>query len=216
MALGSVAVFGATAEPGAELCRLLSVEGRRVVAISTGEGDISALAPLDLEIRTTDAAQQLAVKTALKEIAALEAVISFVNQGGACDVIDAALAAGARRFVLVTSIGGGESAKALSLMKRIARRKKLKKMTQAENHLRRAKLSWTILRTGPYTVRKPSGNGILSESPFAYGAINAKDLSRALYEVMKDDKTVGKVFSAMDAKHAKMRDGSSVTPFHIS
>ncbi len=210
MELGNVVVFGAATEPGTELCRLLSIDGRHVVAISTGEGGISALAPLDLEIRTVDATRKSAVNTALEGLPASQTIVSFVSQGGAVNVIDAAIAAGARRFVLVTSLGGGESRKALSFLKRIFTRSKLKQMTLAEDYLRGSKLEWTILRTGPYAGRKPSGNGILVENPMVSGAINAKDLARALYDVLDKDKAVGKVFSAIDAKRAKMKDGTPV------
>jgi len=210
MALGNVVVFGATTVPGAELCRLLSVGGRTVVAISTGEGDISSLAPLDLEIRTVDPRKKAAVNAVMKNLSMPETVVSFVNQGGALSVIDAALAAGARRFILVTSIGGGESRKALSFLKRVFERKRLKHLTHVEDHLRALKVSWTILRAGRYAGRKPSGNGVLVESPLAYGTINNIDLARIVFDALDNVNMECKVFCAIDAKHAKMKDGTSV------
>ena len=116
---GSVVIFGASSGIGLELVRLLAARGAPAVAV-TRSGSSTALAAAGATVVAGDVLDRAAVDRVLAGAAPAAAIVSLVggrpfrsdpppDWDGNRNLIDAARAAGVRRFVLVSSIGAGGS-----------------------------------------------------------------------------------------------------------
>jgi uncharacterized protein YbjT (DUF2867 family) len=114
------------------------------------------------------------------------------------NIFDAAKEAGAKRVVLVTTIGAGNSYDSAPWSARSFLKDMLPLKTQAEDHLKSLGLDYTIIRPGGLTFTPATGEGWLSEDPAAFGVIGREELARLVVGVLDDDRTAGKTFSAFD------------------
>ncbi len=203
-----VLIFGATRNTGLEFARLLRERGQPVVAAVRPTSDRSLLEPLNVGFVVADAMDEVAVAAAMDaaDYAAVVTTIGCFNCDPAPDflgnrnIIDAAAAAGHRRLILVTSIGAGNSYDSVNLLTKFALRGVLPLKTQAEDYLLESGLDYTIIRPGGLgrTEYDPSGQAILSEDESAFGFINRIDLAGLMVAVLDDDRSIGKIYAAID------------------
>jgi len=217
MSSPTVLVFGATSEGGLELCRRLRGDGVRVLAgVRAGSGHLK-LEALGVECREADAMESDQVLNSMRDLGEELTIVSFlgglpsrksaaVDSQGNINVIDAATAVQARRFVLVTSVGCNESYKALVWVPRIILRHTIREKSKAETYLKNSGLAWTIIRPGRLTSlrRQPTGRGILIEHALAAGPITRVDLGELVYRAVNNDKAIGKTYTASDQRHARI------------
>lgn len=229
MSSATVIVFGATSEGGVELCRRLREDQVRVVAGVRASSDRSALESLGVECRQADAMEPEQLRNAMRELNEQTIVVSLlggmptrkssvVDSQGNINLIDAATAARARRFVLVTSVGCNESYKALVWVPRvIILRHTIREKSIAETYLKDSGLAWTIIRPGRLTAlrRQPTGRGILIEHALAAGPITRVDLGELVYQAVNSEEAIGKTYAACDQRHAKILGGVEVVPVHL-
>lgn len=228
MSAATVFVFGATSAGGRELCRRLVADGVRVVAAVRAGSDGSQLEALGVECRQADAMVPEQVRNAMRDLGAQPTVVSLlggmlsrkaalVDSQGNINAIDAAKAAGARRFVMVTSVGCNESRPALVWVPRMILRHVVREKGVAETYLKDSGLAWTIIRPGRLTSirQRPSGLGILIENPLAVGPITRADLGELVYRAVTSERAVGKIYAAADRRHAKIAGGGEVVPARL-
>ena len=228
MTLPTVFVFGATSDGGTELCRRLRADDVHVIAGVRASSDCSGLEALGVECRQADAMQPDQLRDALQDLDSNVAIASLlggmpskaasrVDSEGINNVIDAAVATGVRRFVLVSSVGCNESRKALIPIPRFILRHTIREKSKSENHLRESQLDWTIIRPGRLTTifKKPTGRGILIEHPLAAGAITRVDLGELVYKAVTSEQAIGKIYTAADQRHAKIIGGLTVEPVQL-
>jgi len=228
MSSPTVFVFGATSEGGLELCRRLRENGVRVVAGVRAGSDRSGLEALGVECREADALDLGQLLNAMRDLGEQPTVVSFlgglpnkkstvVDSQGNINAIDAAIAAEARRFVLVTSVGCNESYKALVFVPRIILRHTVREKSKAETYLRNTDLAWTIIRPGRLTTvrRRPTGHGILIENALAAGPITRVDLGELVYRAVNSEQALGKTYTASDQRHARIVGGVDVVPAQL-
>ncbi len=229
MSSSTVFIFGATSEGGLELCRRLRGDQVRVVAGVRAGSDRSKLEALDVDCREADALEPEQLLNAIRDLGEQFTVVSLlggmpnrkstiVDSQGNINVIDAATAAGARRFVLVTSVGCNESYKALVWFPRVViLRHTIREKSKAETYLRNSGLAWTIIRPGRLTAlrRRSTGHGILIEHPLAAGPITRMDLGELVYRAVNSEQAIGKTYTAADQRHAKILGGVEVVPVHL-
>lgn len=228
MSSATVIVFGATSEGGLELCRRLTADGVRVVAGVRASSDRSKLDALGVECREADAMEPDQVLRAMRDLGEQPTVVSFlggmpsraaslVDSRGNINVIHAATAGGARRFVLVTSVGCNDSRTALRWVPRMILRHTIREKGKAEAYLRGSGLAWTIIRPGRLTSirRRPTGRGILIEHALAFGPITRVDLGEQVYRAVSSERAVGKIYTASDARHARILGGVEVVPAEL-
>lgn len=221
----TIIVFGATSPTGVELCRRLRREDRYVIAAVRPTSDHSQLAALDVDCRKADAMDPEQVLKVLHGVGEKPAVVSLlggeptrksavVDSQGNINVIDAAVAADAGRFVLVTSIGCNESYPALVWVPRIILRHNIREKSKAEAYLKDSGLAWTIVRPGRLTKlrRKPTGRGILIEHALAAGPITRADLAGLIRRALDSDRAIGKTYTASDSRSARILGGVEVVP----
>ncbi len=222
MTEGRIAVFGATSGPGVELCRLLAADRRSVVAVSALAGDISELAPLDLDIRTLNTSDETAVASVTGDLGADTAIVAFavtasrrrrgLGLSQILRLVETAARKGVSRFVLVTDIGAGDSRKALPLVTRLRRRKALAVLNAAEDALAASRLSWTVIRVDRLSGRKPTGEAMLVEDPLVRGRIQQADLANLVRRVLDSRKAVGRVYTAVDARRVRSKEKEDAGP----
>ena len=220
-----VVVFGATCESGIELIRLLSAARIPVIAAVRATSDTSRLESFNVDLRVAAAQELEEVRAVFNGVPKGVSVVSFLGGGrrsgqpidavGNKNAIDAAVAAGADRFVFVTSIGAGESWEGASSRVKEFLGPVLKLKTEAEDYLKSTKLRWTIIRPGGLTIPAPTGSGILVEDPMTMGMVNRSDVGTLTFRALMNDATVGKAYAAVDRHQCQNVAGGSVEPAEI-
>lgn len=202
-----VLIAGATRNTGLEVARRLHERGEQVVALVRPTSDRTQLEALDADFVVGDA-MSLEEMRAVLASQPFRAVVSTIGCFS-CDpppdfignrnLIDAAKAAGVERFVLVSSIGAGDSRDTVPFLSKIFLAKILPLKTEAEDYLRASGLEYTIIRPGGLPPEVPmTGNGALSEDRDAFGFIGRPDLGALIVGVLDDPRTIDKTFHAVD------------------
>jgi nucleoside-diphosphate-sugar epimerase len=113
-------------------------------------------------------------------------------------LIDAAVQAKVEKFVLVSSIGSGDSAGALPPQVLETLRPALLAKEQAENYLAGSGLVYTIVRPGGLKSEPASGNAVLTPDPTIAGSINRADVATLVCQCLLSRKANNRVLSAVD------------------
>ncbi|KAG2495215.1 hypothetical protein HYH03_006821 [Edaphochlamys debaryana] len=139
-----------------------------------------------------------------------------VDSEGNINIIDAAIKKGAKKFVLVTSVGCGSSKdapgeKVYNVLKPV-----LVEKDKAEAHLQAAgaagKIKWTIVRPGGLVSEPRTGKAILTEDASASGMIHREDVAELVIKALLSDKANSKILTAIDPSKVP---GTERTPFVI-
>lgn len=205
-----VAIFGASSGIGVELARRLAAHGTPALAVTRGDPP-EALAAAGATLVRGDVLQRADVERALATEPGPEAVVSLVggrpfrkdsppDWDGNRNLIDAARAAGIRRFVLVSSIGAGGSRAAAPWIARLVLGRFMALKTQAEDYLRASGLDWTIVRPGHLTDQPANGRGQLLEDETISGAIPRADVAALVERLLHDDASIGRSYAAITAR----------------
>ncbi|MDX2142379.1 MAG: SDR family oxidoreductase [Rhodospirillaceae bacterium] len=205
-ALAGVIVFGASRETGLEATRILALRGDKVTAFVRPTSDRSGLAPLNVTYAVGDALDPPSIAAALAG-GNYRAVICTIggergdrrpDYEGVRNIVDAAKAAGVRRFILVTVIGAGNSADAVSEQVKRFLGPVIELKTKAENHLMASGLDYTIIRPGGLNSLPASGLGRLYDDVMTMGQISRADLGALVVQALDDEETIGKIHHAID------------------
>ena len=140
---GPVIVFGGTRATGLEIVRMLRERGEDVTVAVRPSSDTAALKALGVKTVLANVLDAQEVNAALAS-APFKAVISTIGTSrgdqanrpdfvGNRNIIDAAKAVGAMRFVFITVIGAGDSAETAPLPARRALAEVIRLKTQAED-----------------------------------------------------------------------------------
>lgn len=213
MSTQSVVIFGATSGGGIELARLLRNDQCRVYAVVRESSDTRNLTELGVETLIADAFDSAAVNQALDGIGQTAAAVSFLGGGfsegrpvdgtGNINAINAAIDNGADRFILMTSVGCGDSYDAAPELSKKFWTDLWKEKNRGEDLLRASPLDWTIIRPGGLRAVEPTGQGILTEDPMVAGLIHRNDLAALTAIALKSDSAIGKTYTAVDATQAQ-------------
>lgn len=185
-----VLVAGATGGTGREIAHLLQQRRLPARVLSSRPEAAAALSALgepctaDL-MDPADAARAVqGVDTVLCAVGGRGAVTTAtggtIDDQGTIHLIDAAVRAGVRRFVLVTSIGVGETAEDIPAPLRAVLGKVLAAKQRAEERLRASGLAFTVLRPGGLSNEPATGaiwaaprglGGMIPRADVAYAAV---------------------------------------------
>ena len=201
---GGVLIFGGTRNTGLEVAKLLAAKDVPVTAFVRPTSDRSGLVPLGAAFVEGEALDVESVRAAFED-RKYRAIVTTLgcnfcdtppDYKGNRNVFDAAKAAGVSRVIFVSSIGAGNSEKAMPWVARLVLGENLKRKTKAEDHLLASDLAYTIIRPGNLKDGEPTGVRVLSEDPSTSGVIRRSDLAVLIVDALGDDATIGKVFSA--------------------
>jgi uncharacterized protein YbjT (DUF2867 family) len=112
-----------------------------------------------------------------------------VDLGGAVKLADAAHATGVRRYVMVSSIGAHQPESAGDQM-----RPYLLAKADADEHLKKSGLDWTIVRPGSLTDDPGSGKVRVTTELGNRGPVPRDDVAAVLAAVLTTDSTIGVTF----------------------
>lgn len=139
-----------------------------------------------------------------------------VDSDGVINVINAAKKAGVPRFLLVTSIGVGESASAVDERTMQVLGPVLQEKARAEEALRESGLDWTIVRPGGLLSDAASGTGVLTEDSSVAGIIARADVATLILKILFDKRAEGKVLAAIDtSKNFPAMEAKEIKAFSI-
>lgn len=204
--LQTILVAGASRGVGREIARLLQ-PNFTVIALLRSTSAVTELEALGIQTVIGDAMvpEQLDAAFGNRSIDAVVSTIGGVpaeakrsDFEGNRNLIDAAVKAGVKKFVLVTSIGSGESVVALPPRALEALGAVLKEKEKAEQHLIQSGLTYTIVRPGGLKSEPPTGTGILTEDPRIAGSIHRADVANLVCHCLVSDRANQKILSALD------------------
>lgn len=203
---GAVLVIGGTRATGLEVVRVLRARGDEVAVLARPSSDVGEAEKLGARIVRGDAMNPADLATALAA-GPYRAVVSTLGGGlklpqvdfeGNRNAVDAAKAAGIRRFVLVTVIGAGDSRDAAPWISRRMLKDVMAEKTRAEDHLKASGLDYTIIRPGGLLDREAQGRAYLTADTRSMSWIRRADLARLVVQALDDPQAVGKVYHAFD------------------
>jgi uncharacterized protein YbjT (DUF2867 family) len=201
-----VLVFGGSRGTGLAVCRLLAARGEPVTACVRPGSDVAALAAAGVRLVRGDVLDAGSVAAAFAA-GPFRAVINTVggrrgeprpDHAGTRILIEAAQAAGVRRFIMVTAIGCGDSRGAVGPRVIEFLGAVLAEKTLGEDCLMASGLDWTILRPGGMNDDPRSGTAIRTEDRLAMGVIGRADLAQLVVDCLDDPGSIGRVYHAID------------------
>ncbi|NJR37683.1 MAG: SDR family oxidoreductase [Leptolyngbyaceae cyanobacterium CSU_1_4] len=202
----SIFLAGASRGVGREVAQLLA-KSYSVKALLRTDAAQAELESLGITTVRGDALDPTALEAAMRA-EPVGAVISTVGglpkDGQRADylgnknLVDAALKAGVQKFILVSSIGSGNSAGALPPAALETLRPVLIEKAQAEEYLIASGLTYVIIRPGGLKSEPATGNGVLTPDPTIAGTIHRADVARLVCQCLDADQADNRVLSAVD------------------
>ncbi|NJL68125.1 MAG: SDR family oxidoreductase [Richelia sp. CSU_2_1] len=199
---------GASRGVGREIAKCLVEQEIPVTALLRSDKTAVELESMGIKIAAGDALDAAAMEAAMTAGEPIHAVISTIGglpqDGERADylgnknLIDAAVKAGVQKFILVSSIGSGNSAVALPPQALETLGAVLVEKEKAENHLIQSGLIYIIVRPGGLKSEPATGNGILTEDSRVAGSIHRADVAQLVCKCLVSDAANNKVFSAVD------------------
>lgn len=184
-----IAVVGATGNVGRSLVKMLEEERREVVAISRRGGEDTS----HVRHAVADLAKPTGLRGVLRGAQAVFLMVAGSGEGlDARAIVGEASAAGARRIVLLSSIGTRSRPAAISH----------EPLRVFEAEVRRSGLAWTILQPGGFASNALAWvPGVRAErrvaAPFgdvAIPVVDPEDIAAVASAALRDDRHAGKVY----------------------
>ena len=199
---------GASRGVGLEIAKLLVAQEMQVTALLRSPANRTELEAMGIKVVTGDALDAEAVQAAIAGGEPIHAVISTIGglpkDGERADylgnknLIDAAVKAGVQKFILVSSIGSGNSVVALPPQAVETLGPVLIEKEKAENHLIASGMIYTVIRPGGLKSEPATDNGVLTEDCRVAGTIHRADVAQLVYKCLVSDTANNKVLSAVD------------------
>ncbi|MEI1373802.1 SDR family oxidoreductase [Nostoc sp. UHCC 0926] len=199
---------GASRGVGREIAQSLTGQQLKVKALLRTAAVAAQLEGIGIEVLLGDALNVGDVERAMLTDEPIDTVISTIgglpsdverpDYPGNRNLIDAAVKAGVQKFILVSSIGAGNSVVAASPQVLEVLGKVLAEKDKAEQHLIASGLTYTIIRPGGLKSEAATGNGVLTEDPQIIGSINRADVAQLVGRCLNSQRANNKILSAVD------------------
>lgn len=206
--ISTILLVGASRGVGREIAHCLRQQSRSVKALLRTETARTELEGMGIEVVQGDALNAAEVEGAMLGGNPINAVISTIgglpkdgqrpDYWGNKNLIDAAVKAGVQKFILISSIGSGNSAPALPPQALETLGAVLVEKDKAERYLSESGLTYTIVRPGGLKSLPATGNGVLTEDPTVAGTIHRADVAQLVCQCLTSERANNKVFSAID------------------
>lgn len=204
----SIFLAGASRGVGREIAKCLITQNQNVTALLRSEDSRSELEAMKIKVVIADALDAAGVEQAMLGNQPIQAVISTIGglpkDGERADylgnknLIDAAVKAGVQKFILISSIGSGESAVALPPQAMETLKVVLLEKEKAEQYLAKSGLTYTVIRPGGLKSEPATGNGVLTADYKVAGTIHRADVAQLACQCLFSDAANNKILSAVD------------------
>jgi len=222
MSYAAVVIFGGDTDPGYRVAQKALAAGLKVVAVVRPGHDHDLARRTGADIVLCDLASRESIDAVLATRGGPDTAVVCIlggtpqlNTQGNIAVIDAAVAAGVKRFVLTTSIGFGDSSAVLDPFLKAVAGRAIRAKEWAEKHLFTTALEWTIVRAGGTTRLRGTGGAMLTDSTTVSGYISLNDLGDMLWLALASPRTVHRALAAVDSGKAFNLDGAPVVPAEL-
>jgi nucleoside-diphosphate-sugar epimerase len=204
---GSIFLAGASRGVGHQIARILATQNLPVLALIRDPAAQSDLQALNVETVVGDALNPTDVTNAMtgQIISAIVSTIGGMPQDGQRadflgnkHLIDAAVKNGVSRFILVSSIGAGDTKDAIPATAYAALASVLADKEKAEQYLIDSGLNYTIVRPGGLKSEPATGNGVLTLDTHVAGSITRSDVATLVCRCLASDAAQNQVLSAFD------------------
>lgn len=199
---------GASRGVGREIAKCLVEQNQNVKALLRSEDSRSELEAMGIKVVIADALDAAGVEQAMLGDEPIQAVISTIGglpkDGERADylgnknLIDAAVKAAVQKFILISSIGSGESAVALPPQAMETLRPVLLEKEKAEQYLVESGLTYTVIRPGGLKSEPATGNGVLTQNYTIAGTIHRADVAQLACRCLFNAAANHKILSAVD------------------
>lgn len=198
---------GASRGVGLEIAKLLGEQQQPVVALLRSPDAGPELEAMGIKIVMGDALDAAGMERAMQAqpVSTVISTIGGLPQGGERpdylgnkNLIDAAAIAGVRKFILVSSIGTGNSKIALSPQALETLEAVLIEKGKAEQHLINSGVTYTVVRPGGLKSEPATGQGVLTEDPTVAGMIHRPDVAQLVCQCLASDRANNKILAAID------------------
>ena len=208
MSTDYIFLAGASRGVGREIANCLTAQQKQIKALLRTEEKRQELEGIGIKIALGDALNLKDVEQAILAEESIHTVISTIggvpkdseraDYLGNKNLIDAAVKAGVKKFILISSIGSGNSANAIPPQALETLKPVLIEKEKAEKYLIDSGLNYTVIRPGGLKSEPATGNGILTEDPRIAGTIHRADVAQLVCHSLNSEKTNNKVLSAID------------------
>lgn len=199
---------GASRGVGREVAKCLMEQQMKVKALLRTEAARAELEAMGVQVVMGDALNFEDVERAILTKKPIYAVVSTIgglpkdeekaDYLGNKNLIDVAVKAGVQKFILISSIGSGNSAVALPPQALATLGSVLVEKEQAEKYLIESGLTYTIIRPGGLKSEPATGNGVLTEDSRVAGTIHRADVADLVCRCLNSDRANNKILSAVD------------------
>ncbi len=201
-------VAGASRGVGREIVNELLNHHQPIKAILRSNNTQAELEALKVKVVLGDALNIDELKKVMLDGEPISAIISSIGglpkDGERADylgnrnLIDIAVTIGVKHFILISSIGSGQSVVALPPQALEVLKPVLVEKEKAENHLINSGLNYTIIRPGGLKTAPATNRGLLTEDYQVSGTIHRADVAKLAYKCLISWEAQGKILSAVD------------------
>jgi len=206
----TVAVAGATGRTGRLVVDELLGRGYRVSALVRTASRAPWPPAENMKIMTVDIASLPSLEQALQGadyvISALGSKKPFsgrenalVDNQGIQNLARAAVGRGVRHMVVISSIGAGDSRRAINFAFRLLMGPVLRMKSASEAFVRSCGISYTILRPGGLTEKELSGEVAFGEGGMITGMIRRREVARVCVDALSAPAMQNRVLEIVDA-----------------
>ncbi|MFD2095470.1 SDR family NAD(P)-dependent oxidoreductase [Corallincola platygyrae] len=207
----TVAIWGAASGLGAAMVEYFAGQGFSVIAIARDPKKNPQITELGLTAICCDATDQSQVIQTVAQLPQDALVISTmgsfraavpVDYIGHRYLIDSLEQANIKRFLLVTSLGCGDSWQYLSDGAKRGFGAAVREKSLAEAWLQSSQLDYTILRPGGLKDGPVTQTGELSQNQEVHGLITRSEVAQLAHLLISDEQSVGQIYACVDPEIA--------------
>ncbi|PKF79683.1 flavin reductase [Vibrio sp. vnigr-6D03] len=205
--MNTVVIWGAASGLGAAMVEYFHQHDYQVIAVARTPEKNPRLAELGVKALICDATVETQVKETVGHIPKGALVISTmgsfraevpVDYIGHRNLINALEGHDVKRFLLVTSLGCGDSWQYLSERSKQGFGAAVREKSLAESWLQSSNVPFTILRPGGLKDGEITEKGELSQNDEVHGLIHRSEVARLAQKLLTDDSALGQVYQCID------------------